>query len=127
MRSLTLDTQIAPNGWPAQPTTVIRMQIQPRNGLGRRQTDCQLQLCVPLVSAQDELFARIHHMLRPGAHLVAVDSIDSEPIRQGHIDDTFVPLDPQTLPGRLTAVGFTDVSVQPSGPYQFRFTAAKAA
>ena len=50
MRSLILDTQIAPNGWPAQPATVIRMQIQPRNGLGRRQTDRQLQLCVPLVT-----------------------------------------------------------------------------
>jgi SAM-dependent methyltransferase len=80
---------------------------------------------MPSGSAQDELFAGIHQMLRPGGHLLAVDSIDSELIRQGHIDDTFVPLDPQTLPGRLTAVGFTDVSVQPSGPYQFRFTAAK--
>jgi SAM-dependent methyltransferase len=80
---------------------------------------------MPSAWAQDELFARIHQVLRPGAHLLAVDSIDSEPIRQGHVDDTFVPLDPKTLPGRLMAVGFTDVSVQPSGAYQFRFTATK--
>jgi SAM-dependent methyltransferase len=82
---------------------------------------------LPSAEAQDELFRRIRRVLRPGAHLLAVDSVDSEPIRRGHVDDTFVPLDPATLPARLEAAGFTDVVVQPPGPYQFRFTAAKPA
>lgn len=82
---------------------------------------------LPSATGQDALFARLHQVLRPGGRLLAVDSIDSEPIRQGHVDDTFVPLDQHALPGRLSAAGFIDVSLQPAGEYQFRFTALKPA
>ncbi len=49
MRSSLLDIKVAPNGRSPQPATVIRMDIQARNGFRRGQPDCQLQLCVPLV------------------------------------------------------------------------------
>jgi hypothetical protein len=49
-----LDTQITPNSRPAEPTTVIRMQIQPRHRIRRRQQDRQLQLCVPLVTTKGD-------------------------------------------------------------------------
>jgi hypothetical protein len=49
MRSSLLDIQRAPHGRPTQPATVIRMDIQARHRLTRRQHDRQLQLCVPLV------------------------------------------------------------------------------
>jgi SAM-dependent methyltransferase len=61
---------------------------------------------------QDRLFAEIARVLRPGAILVASDSLASEPLQQMHAGDTYHPVDPQTLPGRLEAAGFTDVTVQ---------------
>src|ERR1700756_5616526 len=50
MRLSLLDIKLAPNNRPPQSTTVIRMHIQPGDGLRRSQHDGQLQLCVPLVS-----------------------------------------------------------------------------
>ena len=49
MRSLLLDIELTPNNRPPSSTTVIRMHIQPGDGLRRSQHDGQLQLCVPLV------------------------------------------------------------------------------
>ena len=60
------------------------------------------------------------------AVFVATDSRDLDIIRAGHVDDTFVPLDPDTLGGRLEAVGFTNVAVE-VGDYQLRFNATKPA
>ncbi|WP_433249633.1 hypothetical protein [Actinomadura nitritigenes] len=64
-------------------------------------------------------------LLRPGAALLGVDSIDSEMIRQGHRDDTYVPVDPDTLEDRLRAAGFVDITVNRPNQHQFRFTARK--
>ena len=56
VRSSLLDIQITPNGGSAQPTTVIRMQIQTRDRTCGRQQDRQLQLCVPLVDTDGESY-----------------------------------------------------------------------
>jgi ubiquinone/menaquinone biosynthesis C-methylase UbiE len=61
---------------------------------------------------QDELFAEIARVLRPGAVLVASDSLASEPLADMHGGDTYNPVDPETLPARLGAAGFTDVEVR---------------
>ncbi|MFC5749856.1 class I SAM-dependent methyltransferase [Actinomadura rugatobispora] len=76
-------------------------------------------------AAQDRLFARLHGALRPGAALLGVESIDGEMIRRGHVDDTYVPVDPATLGQRLEAVGFTGTVVETVSDYQFRFIARK--
>ena len=81
---------------------------------------------MPEVRMQDELFAEVHRVLRPGGQFVGVDALDSEGMRAGHIDDTFVPVDPDTLGSRLEAVGFENTEID-IGDYQFRFRTRKAA
>ncbi|PRC41298.1 SAM-dependent methyltransferase [Mycobacterium sp. ITM-2017-0098] len=61
---------------------------------------------------QDRLLAEIARVLRPGAVLVAGDSLASEPLAQMHDGDTYNPIDPGTLPARLAAAGFTDIEVR---------------
>ena len=85
---------------------------------------------VPSVTAQDRLFGELHRVLRPGGSFVATDSLDTERIRNAHIDDTYVPLDPATLESRLRIAGFGDITLVQSGEYreqgdQIRFTALK--
>ena len=85
---------------------------------------------VPSEAAQDQLFGELHRVLRPGGSFVATDSLDTERIRQAHIDDTYVPLDPATLESRLRAAGFANITLVQSGEYrergdQIRVTALK--
>jgi len=79
---------------------------------------------MPEARMQDELFAEVHRVLRPEGQFVGVDALDSDGMRAGHIDDTFVPVDPDTLGSRLEAAGFTDTELD-IGDYQFRFRAKK--
>ena len=67
---------------------------------------------VPTVALQDRLFTEVARVLRPGAALVASDSLASDELAAHHEGDTYNPVDPSTLPGRLTAAGFTDVDVR---------------
>ena len=76
---------------------------------------------------QDRLFARLYDLLRPGAALLGTDPLDTEFIREAHIDDTCVLVDPDTLVDRLQAAGFTGASVVQAGEHQFRFTATRPA
>jgi SAM-dependent methyltransferase len=79
---------------------------------------------VPSSEIQDQLFAEVHRVLRPAGAFIGTDSVDSELLRQFHVDDIFVPVDPDTLGARLEAVGFTNVGVE-RADYQVRFNATK--
>jgi SAM-dependent methyltransferase len=79
---------------------------------------------VPSSDIQDRLFAEVYRVLHPTGAFIGTDSVDSEPIRLFHVDDIFVPVDPDTLPSRLEAVGFTNVGVEVAD-YQVRFNAVK--
>jgi SAM-dependent methyltransferase len=63
-------------------------------------------------AAQDQLFAEVARVLRPGGAFVASDSLDSPGLREFHHDDIFVPVDPAELTRRLDAAGFADISVR---------------
>ncbi|KKW63631.1 methyltransferase domain-containing protein [Mycolicibacterium elephantis] len=67
---------------------------------------------VPTAELQDRLFAEVARVLRPGAALVASDSLGSDELAAAHEGDTYNPVDPTTLPDRLGAAGFGDVSVK---------------
>jgi ubiquinone/menaquinone biosynthesis C-methylase UbiE len=67
---------------------------------------------VPTVELQDRLFAEVARVLKPGAALVASDSLGSDDLKAHHEDDTYNPVDPESLPGRMCAAGFVDVEVR---------------
>ena len=71
---------------------------------------------VPTIALQDRLFGEIARVLRPGAPLVASDSLASEDLRAHHEGDTYNPVDPDSLPDRLAAAGFERIDVR-TNPY----------
>lgn len=79
---------------------------------------------VDSTAVQNQIFTELLRVLRPGGALVGSDGYDNEGTRQAHIGDQFVPLVPETLPERLSAIGFSDVTVD-RGEYDFRFYARK--
>jgi len=66
---------------------------------------------VPTPELQDRLFAEAGRVLRPGAVFAATDSLDDPGLRDFHKDDTFVPVDPDTLTDRLQRAGFVDIGI----------------
>jgi len=81
---------------------------------------------MPAPELQDELFAEVCRVLRRSGTFVGTDSLDLDIIRAGHVDDTFVPVDPDTLGQRLESAGFESVAIE-TADYQFRFRANKPA
>jgi ubiquinone/menaquinone biosynthesis C-methylase UbiE len=81
---------------------------------------------VPTVELQDKLFAEVARVLRPGAALVASDSLASEELEAHHEGDTYNPVDPSSLPARLKAAGFENVEVR-TNPYGWAAIARMAA
>jgi SAM-dependent methyltransferase len=75
-------------------------------------------------AAQDRIFAELLRVLRPGGVLVGSDGYDNERTRAAHAGDHFVPVDPDELPERLRAIGFTGAVVT-RGELDFRFQARK--
>ena len=60
---------------------------------------------------QDRAFAEIRRVLQPGGVFLAFEIQDGWLHRAGHIKSTFVPVVPASANGRLTAAGFSKVTV----------------
>jgi SAM-dependent methyltransferase len=67
---------------------------------------------VPTAELQDRLFAEVARVLRHGGQFVASDSVASADLAALHHDDTYNPVDPDTVAQRLSAAGFSDVDVR---------------
>ncbi|MFI1016821.1 class I SAM-dependent methyltransferase [Streptomyces sp. NPDC020965] len=83
---------------------------------------------VPTDELQDRIFAEAFRVLAPGGVFAGSDSQPSLRFRLLHIGDTMNTLDARELPGRLTAAGFTGVTVEPSplpGGRSIRFRGRK--
>ncbi|MBV9354610.1 MAG: class I SAM-dependent methyltransferase [Chloroflexi bacterium] len=83
---------------------------------------------VPSAAHQDQLFAEVRRVLRPGGRMIGVDSLETPAWRELHTDDVCVPVDPITLPDRLAQAGFAQLEVallQPEAR-RFRFVATAA-
>jgi len=67
---------------------------------------------VPSRELQDGLLAELCRVLRPGGLLVGSDAVGTGELDEFHRGDTYVPCDPDELPGRLRAAGYVDVRVE---------------
>jgi SAM-dependent methyltransferase len=67
---------------------------------------------VATVQLQDRVFEEIRRVLRPGAAFVAGDSLACPELEALHEGDTYNPVDPDELPVRLQAAGFTEVAIK---------------
>lgn len=67
---------------------------------------------VPRAEMQDRLFAEVARVLKPGAPLVASDSVGSPDMEAAHVGDIYNPVDPEGLSERLTRAGFEDVTIR---------------
>jgi SAM-dependent methyltransferase len=79
---------------------------------------------VPSIERQDALFGELCRVLRPAGILVGQDSLDSDELRALHVDDTYLPVDPEQLSTRLANAGFVSIHVD-TNEYAVRFRAVK--
>ena len=77
---------------------------------------------IPTVAQQDEAFAEIARVLRPGGTFAGTDSIGTGWLfRAIHVGDTLNPIDPDALPTRLQAAGLRVDEVKRSdGSFRWR-------
>lgn len=67
---------------------------------------------VPAAAMQDQLFAEVGRVLRPGGVFAGTDSVGGGfAFKLAHLGDINVPLDPATLGARLEDAGFERVSI----------------
>ena len=58
-------------------------------------------------------------MLRPGGVLIGSDSLASNDLHHFHAGDTYNPVDPAWLLGRLQTVGFDEITIIVDGTLKF--------
>lgn len=79
---------------------------------------------VPSPELQNQVFAHVRRVLRPGGLFAGTDSIETTARWLMHEGDTYVPVDPSALAPRLDVAGFVEIVVEEVGD-RFRFLARR--
>lgn len=74
---------------------------------------------VPTPAQQDKILAEVLRVLRPGGVLIGSDSLASNDLHHFHAGDTYNPVDPAWLLGRLQTLGFDQITVIVDGTLKF--------
>jgi SAM-dependent methyltransferase len=74
---------------------------------------------VPTQAQQNKILAEALRVLRPGGVLIGSDSLASNDLHHFHAGDTYNPVDPAWLLGRLQTVGFDEITVIVDGTLKF--------
>ena len=80
---------------------------------------------VPSWEQQNDVFAQVRRVLRPGGLFVGTDGVETAARWLMHDGDTYVPVDPSALAPRLDNAGFVEIVVEEVGD-RFRFLARRA-
>jgi SAM-dependent methyltransferase len=82
---------------------------------------------IPAVEAQDRVFSEVARVLRPGGTFAGTDSIGTGALfKLIHVGDILRPIDPDSMPARLSHAGLADATISRGGR-SFRFRATKPA
>ncbi|MGO9163118.1 MAG: methyltransferase domain-containing protein [Streptosporangiaceae bacterium] len=74
---------------------------------------------VPTLALQNKILAEAFRVLRPGGVLIGSDSLPSSDLHHFHADDTYNPLDPASMFGRLQTLGFEGITIAADGILKF--------
>ncbi len=66
---------------------------------------------LPTLAAQNQVLAEALRVLKPGGALVCSDSLPSNELHHFHADDTYNPIEPASLLGRLQTLGFEKITI----------------
>ncbi len=66
---------------------------------------------VPTLGQQNKILSEAFRVLRPGGVLICSDSLASNGLHHFHADDTYNPVDPASVLGRLQTIGFDKITV----------------
>jgi ubiquinone/menaquinone biosynthesis C-methylase UbiE len=80
---------------------------------------------VPTLALQNAILGEAFRVLRPGGVLFGSDSLPSNELHHFHAEDTYNPVEPASMLGRLQTLGFDKITV--SVDYVMKFIASKPA
>jgi ubiquinone/menaquinone biosynthesis C-methylase UbiE len=66
---------------------------------------------VPTPALQNKILAEVLRVLKPGGVFIGSDSLASNDLHHFHADDTYNPVDPAWLLGRLQTLGFGEITI----------------